>query len=85
MSTSIQFKSVKLEFRTPGEDISVKFSDLQETLKSIDWSKVGSMSIIAIPVYRDPDMESAVTRYVFNKQEIYEMEKANAFYEKIIF
>ena len=88
MAKALNYRSISLEFRTPGEKLEVKFSDLQETLKGIRWGKVSGVVVTNIPCHRGDnpdDFEDAVTRYVFNKQELWELRKANAVFEKIIF
>ncbi len=83
----LEYTSISLEFRTPGatQDVECKFSDLQETLEGIDWSLVNTMTIRKIPVFRDPKFEDAVTRYVFNQQQAWDLVRENRQYEYLIF
>ena len=88
MST-LTHKTVVLESGISGatEEIKCKFSDLEETIKmlgnKLGWVK--TIEITEIPVYIDPDIEYAVCKYVFNKFEIWEKERDNRLYEKMIF
>jgi len=88
MAKALDYRSITLEFRTPGKEVEVKFSDLQETLKGIRWGKVSGVVVTNIPCHRGDnpdDFQDAVTRYVFNKQELWELRKATTEFEKIIF
>ncbi len=85
MATLLNYKTITLEFRTQGENLETKFSDLQDTLKTIRWSKINSITITMVPCYRDANFEEAVIRYVFGKQEIYEIRKTNKEYERLIY
>jgi len=88
MTKELDYRAVTLEFRTPGKEVEVKFSDLQETLKVTRWGNVSKMTITMIPCHRGDDandFEDTVSRYVFNKQELWELRKVNAEFEKTIF
>jgi hypothetical protein len=85
MATPYNFKTVKLEFRTPGKEITSRFSDIQDTLRTINWKKVSGITITNIPCHEDPDLEDAVTRLIFNKQQIWELREANKFYEQLVY
>ncbi len=82
----VEYKDITLGFRASlGLKVTCPFNDLQDFLEDVKWATIKTLTITDVPVYRDEKFEDTVTRYIFNKQEIWEKRRANRSYEYLIF